>query len=101
AHGAEQANEACCAESLNNTSGSARQPEFSARVYLHTCARPLMLKKLMLKKRTLKKLRLIELKLKKSGIRFIALFVAASLMPLVFLPDARAQQTLGGITGTV
>ena len=60
-----------------------------------------MLKKLMLKKRTLKKLRLIELKLKKSGIRFIALFVAASLMPLVFLPDARAQQTLGGITGTV
>src|SRR5271166_4514851 len=40
--------------------------------------------------------------IKGSRIRLATLFVASSLwVPLAFSPDAQAQQTLGGITGTV
>jgi hypothetical protein len=61
-----------------------------------------MTKKSMLKKLTLKKLMLGKPMLRKKRIGLIALLVASSLWtPLALSPFARAQQTLGGITGTV
>jgi carboxypeptidase family protein len=56
----------------------------------------------MLKRRMLKTLILKSLILKSKRIRFVAFLFALSLcMPYPFTPRAQAQQTLGGITGTV
>ena len=61
-----------------------------------------MTKKSMLKKLTLKKLMLGKRMLREKRIGLIALLAASSLWtPLALSPFVRAQQTLGGITGTV
>src|ERR1700728_1894819 len=61
-----------------------------------------MLRSSMLKRRMLKTLILKSLILKSKRIRFVAFLFALSLcMPYPFTPRAQAQQTLGGITGTV